>query len=519
MQLSDIVKWRKRVYTVGDIGYVDYKWWTNLAEMWIQDPKNTIRKTYTANQPGKHTLSIKFDSKGKWRAYIKLPGHPRYYDLTTVKPKKVSLSVETIPSNAKVWIVETGETKTSPCSFTLTPGTYTVKASKTGYKVATRKVSLSTDSKIVIQLQRPSPPKYPKAKIITATYPKRWSTPTTLLVTVSVKNIGSAKGKLYVRVVDRDFVGPIHPDTGWSETSPVSVNQVAFARATFAVPGALGSGKDFHGQIQVGHKEDHHIVDQYQDFTVSYVPPPECIEDETKCVDYNLYKCVKGKWTLVETNSTRCGYQPPTSQVTVHGTIFETRGGQTIAPLPYAEISATNTKTNISYKTESKKDGTWSMKLQPGFYDSIAAKKGYCSFTDYYVNLTQPGSYNMLPYPLELKTNVELKWSTVKPVFSKTFTFNKPYYADRLTGKIKVAPTGTLWSNFDIWMHTKGRKERVEHQSYFISTPVENPRKITFRPTMVEGVTFWAGGGWLDKATNPGLLGVNFKLVKQYPCG
>ena len=39
--------------------------------------------------------------------------------------------------------------------------------------------------------------------------------------------------------------------------------------------------------------------------------PPECIEGATKCVGYDLYKCIGGKWQLVERNSEQCGYQPP----------------------------------------------------------------------------------------------------------------------------------------------------------------------------------------------------------------
>jgi len=42
-------------------------------------------------------------------------------------------------------------------------------------------------------------------------------------------------------------------------------------------------------------------------------PPPECTPGETKCEGYNLYTCgADAKWHLTETNSTRCGYTPPT---------------------------------------------------------------------------------------------------------------------------------------------------------------------------------------------------------------
>ena len=40
-------------------------------------------------------------------------------------------------------------------------------------------------------------------------------------------------------------------------------------------------------------------------------PPPECEEGDTKCIGYDLYKCIEGKWVLVERNSVSCGYKPP----------------------------------------------------------------------------------------------------------------------------------------------------------------------------------------------------------------
>ena len=47
----------------------------------------------------------------------------------------------------------------------------------------------------------------------------------------------------------------------------------------------------------------------YSKGTLGYMIP--CTEGETKCVGYDLYKCIGGKWQLVERNSEQCGYQPP----------------------------------------------------------------------------------------------------------------------------------------------------------------------------------------------------------------
>jgi len=35
-----------------------------------------------------------------------------------------------------------------------------------------------------------------------------------------------------------------------------------------------------------------------------------CTEGETKCIGYNLYECIAGKWQLKEVNSSKCGYKP-----------------------------------------------------------------------------------------------------------------------------------------------------------------------------------------------------------------
>ena len=41
-------------------------------------------------------------------------------------------------------------------------------------------------------------------------------------------------------------------------------------------------------------------------------PLKKCtIEGDTKCVGYNLYKCINGEWVLQQTNSSICGYAPP----------------------------------------------------------------------------------------------------------------------------------------------------------------------------------------------------------------
>jgi cytochrome c biogenesis protein CcdA len=59
----------------------------------------------------------------------------------TLTPSKGTLSVTTTPTGASIKVG--AETKTSPCNFTLAPGTYTVTISKTGYDTITDTVTIT----------------------------------------------------------------------------------------------------------------------------------------------------------------------------------------------------------------------------------------------------------------------------------------------------------------------------------------------------------------------------------------
>ena len=133
----------------------------------IKDPNGNIRasKELTPTEQGTTSLTVTADKSGNWVAEMWIwyningwhQGHTSKKKY--VQPKKYALSVETIPSGARTWIVETGETKTSPCTFYLVKGTYTVKATKSGYGTASKKITLTTDSKVILTLP-PAPPKY-----------------------------------------------------------------------------------------------------------------------------------------------------------------------------------------------------------------------------------------------------------------------------------------------------------------------------------------------------------------------
>jgi hypothetical protein len=57
---------------------------------------------------------------------------------------------------------------------------------------------------------------------------------------------------------------------------------------------------------QVGGYDAHYIT-----FSPEPLPPPVCIDGETKCEGYNLYVCQGNQWQLKEVNSASCGYVPP----------------------------------------------------------------------------------------------------------------------------------------------------------------------------------------------------------------
>ena len=133
----------------------------------IKDPDGNIKtsKELTVSPQGSTTLSVVADKPGNWVAEMWIwydfggwsQGH--YSKTKNVQPKKYALSVETVPSGARTWIVETGETKTSPCTFYLTKGTYTIHATKSGYGIASKTLSLTTDTKAILSLP-PEPKKY-----------------------------------------------------------------------------------------------------------------------------------------------------------------------------------------------------------------------------------------------------------------------------------------------------------------------------------------------------------------------
>jgi len=103
----------------------------------------------TKTSPAKFSLPT-----GTYTVEISKPGYETITDSVTIETDKTvtksytltlvkgTLSVSTTPTGATVK-VDT-ETKKSPCSFTLAPGTYTVTVSKPGYKTITDSVTITS---------------------------------------------------------------------------------------------------------------------------------------------------------------------------------------------------------------------------------------------------------------------------------------------------------------------------------------------------------------------------------------
>jgi len=87
--------------------------------------------------------------------------------------------------------------------------------------------------------------------------------------------------KYYYRVLDDDFIGPVHIDSGWSSAITVSglvnggvSNKV---KKSFSVP-SYCFGEDFNGILQIGHKYYdkpgyHFFIDDSMGFSIKYKAP------------------------------------------------------------------------------------------------------------------------------------------------------------------------------------------------------------------------------------------------------
>ena len=153
--------------------------------------------------------------------------------------------------------------------------------------------------------------------------------------------------------------------------------------------------EDMHLHIEVGHKSFKYpynwVMDETRDITIVVV---ECENDETKCIGTTLYKCIDGKWNVIEQNSPNC-----IGEITVEGYIYDS----------LFKFPLYNTSVEISgQKTYTDHNGFYHIESLPVDTELhiIASKLGYLNNfkTVYYV---EPGVYQvdmrLLPlYPLVL---------------------------------------------------------------------------------------------------------------------
>ena len=127
-------------------------------------------------------------------------------------------------------------------------------------------------------------------------------------ITVKVViNVGVG-GKAYVRVAGREY-GWIYG--GRSASFSVAQGTIVYLSATVN-PGYEFEGWYVNGRLETGDPTLVRAI--YSDTTISArfksIGPRECKEGETRCIGYDLYECVGGRWKLVEKDSERCKYKP-----------------------------------------------------------------------------------------------------------------------------------------------------------------------------------------------------------------
>jgi len=250
---------------------------------------------------------------------------------------------------------------------------------------------------------------------------------------------------------------------------------------------------------------------------------PECVEGEEKCENTDLYRCIKGKWELVERNSPKCEVPPPPPEtVTVTGRAVETRGGIVFGSLPGAVITAKNTDTGFTKVAITDSKGEYRLEDMPtGYYDFEGKKEGYCTFLYYGVDLRTPGTYTLPDLPLEKIIHEEIKFRSPVAIYEKSWTFDPPIYIDRIRGKVTLEVGHTMFASgaLDIWVYTKDTSERVVHKGWFNPAPqiMEEDVEKVFKARLVTKIKVWAGE-WLLGYKWPALRGVDLILDQTSPC-
>ena len=142
----------------------------------------------------------------------------------------------------------------------------------------------------------------PKAEIRNLNYPTSAQAGEQITITYEVYNVGGCPAKFFGRIRDKD-TGKIISGSTWQTDVPCGKKVRVTTRMVLS--------RTLNATIEVGHNG---TIDDRRDIRIIVSipsPPPECTEGETKCVGYDLYKCINGKWQLVESNSEQCGYVPP----------------------------------------------------------------------------------------------------------------------------------------------------------------------------------------------------------------
>jgi hypothetical protein len=124
------------------------------------------------------------------------------------------------------------------------------------------------------------------------TIPSSWSPSETITIEVRIANSG-ASDYLYARIVDRDASVAPPNSFGWARTinkvygPPVYLSSVAYPTYTFPSYGV----SDFHGRLEVGHKDASGIPVYYIDDTYAFTIPSSLSQTYTVTVTTNPAYC------------------------------------------------------------------------------------------------------------------------------------------------------------------------------------------------------------------------------------
>jgi|GEM_PF-7037493 len=266
----------------------------------------------------------------------------------------------------------------------------------------------------------------------------------------------------------------------------------------------------------------------------------KCNEGETKCIGNDLYKCIDGKWQLVEKNSSQCIEEETPSQACknfvttpleiegfqacdILGNLCEYRNGRWICIKSNAYECQTGETHKKCFKIQENSKWKNVCLDQPGAgVDECPGTVVGCPCYNDDECKIQPGAmftcYEGICQPECLK---ELHQYFAKSQYNASFEFEEPCVGNKIMGTIHVKmDMPSFWRNIDIWAHSPdGSKKLIKKLGF--GTPIwwqgetDVPVNENFKTMLISKISVWGGGGPpFAKANRPALKDVYLTLRK-----